>query len=383
MKGRTLTAVLLAPLVLTVFAAGCASEKKITTPPQPTNAYVGSAACGSLSPCHRHDAIVTQAAVAGHHNMLTRVVNGQRPGSPLLLPDNPPNGLSWSLVQYVIGGFGWKALFVTADGQIATGSGAQYDLPSDHFPDPAFGPYSPGQTVTYDDSCFKCHTVGPDSTSGTFFEAGVQCEACHGMGKFHTLNPDSTNIVFNDSAELCRRCHSRSANGTRISASGGFIENYQQYQEFKEGPHAGFKCATCHNHHVGIAAEQLGGLVAQCTDCHTNQPINHLQINGHPDCIDCHMAQATLSARSLNRYVGDLPTHIFRIHTGPDSMSTMFETVGGKTLVKQDYGVTLDFACYSCHKDAQGVGGVRSQKSLPDLYAKELVIHNPPGLSRR
>jgi hypothetical protein len=382
MRGRMLSPIPFLLLAVPILLTGCASEKKVTQPPVQQNAYVGSAACGSLSACHHHDSVVGQAQGWGHHFMLTPVVNGQKPGAPLILPDNPPNG-SWSQVAFVLGGFGRKALFVTSGHQFVTGAAAQYDLPSNRFPDPAFAPFAAGQSVAYGFSCFQCHTTGPDSTTGTFNEPGVQCEACHGMGKLHTLHPSASNIILDDSAALCGRCHSRSANGARVGAAGGFIENYQQYQEFQSSSHhAELTCESCHAHHVGVQRNQSGGLARVCTDCHLGQTIDHVQIDGRPNCVDCHMARATLSARAANRYTGDVSTHIFRIHDGAQAQDAMFESVGGSTFVKQGYGVTLDFACYSCHKDANGVGGTRSQKSLDDLYAKAREIHGDDAATK-
>jgi hypothetical protein len=61
----------------------------------------------------------------------------------------------------------------------------------------------------------------------------------------------------------------------------------------------------------------------------------------------------------------------------------MFETVGTNTYVKQGYGVTLDFACYSCHKDEAGVGGEFSIKTLAQLRAKAESIHDTKAMAGR
>jgi hypothetical protein len=84
------------------------------------------------------------------------------------------------------------------------------------------------------------------------------------------------------------------------------------------------------------------------------------------------MPYATRSARSRDEYFGDVRTHIFKIHGGPEDQTQMFDDAGA---VKDGYGVTLDFVCYQCHKNEQGVGGSNSTKTLQQLAAT--VIHPP------
>ena len=38
--------------------------------------------------------------------------------------------------------------------------------------------------------------------------------------------------------------------------------------------------------------------------------------------------------------------------------------------------VTLDFVCYQCHTDENGVGGNNSMKTMAELSAKAVGIHN-------
>ena len=74
-------------------------------------------------------------------------------------------------------------------------------------------------------------------------------------------------------------------------------------------------------------------------------------------------------------------THIFKIHEGAEGQASMFETAGGTTYVKQGFGVTLDDACYSCHKDEAGVGGAFSTQTLAQLRAKAESIHETDALT--
>jgi hypothetical protein len=83
------------------------------------------------------------------------------------------------------------------------------------------------------------------------------------------------------------------------------------------------------------------------------------------------MSKATFSAVASNKYVGDINTHIFKIN--PNEDGEMFNEDG--TLANGDTGVTLDFACYSCHKDNDGIGGSNSKKTLKQLADKAKDYH--------
>lgn len=362
-----------------ILAIGCADEKEPGTKPPPVE-YVGAATCASC-----HDEIAATVRASLHPGMIT-VVNGQKPSGPLTLPDNPPGGRAWADIKYVLGGWGWKARFVTPDMQVVVGENAQFDIQTAQFPQGGvWAAYNVGGTTPYNYACFRCHTTGPDEASNAFAEPGVQCEACHGKGKAHASRPQAGNIVRDDSALVCGRCHSRDPNQARIAAANGFIAGEQQYTELKAARHADKKCVECHDPHKGIRNSQLDGIVKDCQSagCHQGKVVNHRGPPIGPACVDCHMSRATLSARSVSKYQGDVRTHIFKIHADADGQAAMFETVGAETYVKQGYGVTLDFACYSCHKDEAGVGGEWSIRTLAQLHAKAEEIHETEAITGR
>jgi predicted CXXCH cytochrome family protein len=357
-------------LVGIVLLGGCAKDNTDTTSPPVAEAiYVGSDACKT---CHQD--VWNAVDGSGHPHMLTAIEGNQKPGAPLLLPDMPPGGRAWRDIRYVIGGFGWKARFVGTDGKVIIGADAQYNLPTEQYPTPE-SIMDPVETPpNYDYACFRCHTTGPGRTSGTFAEAGVRCEACHGPGSLHIASPSGNPLVRDDSAALCGGCHYRNETGDRIMAADGFIEHNAQYEELKESPHKEMKCATCHAVHTGVRRDQVGGIVKQCTSsgCHSGLNVDHF---GDVDCVTCHMPYATKSARSRDKYVADVRTHIFKIHEGPESQTQMFESSTEGSFVKEGFGVTLDYVCYQCHRDDQDVGGSNSRKTLQQLAAKAQEIH--------
>jgi predicted CXXCH cytochrome family protein len=352
-------------LAIPILHGGCAKDNTETTSPITEAQYVGSNAC---KPCHQ--GVWDAVEQSGHAHMLTPVVNAHKPGSPLLLPDNPPPGTTWAGIKYVIGGWGWSARFVGQNGNVVKGEAAQYNLPTAQYPT-AESVEDGNESITpYDYACFKCHTTGPDEAGNTFAEPDVRCEACHGPGSLHAASPTRAGLIVDDSAELCGRCHSRADGGSPIlDPSAKFVHNNDQYGEMKSGPHEGLKCVDCHAEHSGVRRDQTGGIVRACRNCHEENRVFHREF----ECITCHMPYATKSARSRDKYVGDVRTHIFKIHSGPEDQTQMFDETGA---VKEDYGVTLDYVCYQCHKDAQGVGGQgNTTKTLQELAAT--VIHAP------
>ena len=78
--------------------------------------YVGSETCNEC-----HEELYTNYTQTGHAHALTRIVDGAAPEFPFTEVENPPEGVAWADVLYVIGGYGWKALFVDQNGNVITG----------------------------------------------------------------------------------------------------------------------------------------------------------------------------------------------------------------------------------------------------------------------
>ncbi len=357
--------------------------------------YVTSSVCRN---CHFDYS--EQMFSSGHPYKLNKVVNGQAPEYPHSEVPTPPPGASrgaWSDIAYVIGGYGWKARYITADsGWIMTnamdGVDVQYNLPRSDLGGglPAeWVPYQATDTERKPYDCGACHTTGWQSfadngglhqdglvgIAGTWEETGITCEACHGPGANHVASQSVSDVTVDDTAELCGQCHIR-GDAETVPASGGFIRHHEQYNELLAGPHAGLSCNDCHDAHVGVLYGNAanGGIVATCESCHPNQAANNSH-NSVPDCVDCHMPRATMSARMVHSFEGDVRTHIFRINTdGNLTKDDMFDA--GGTFMDKAW-VTLDFACYSCHTEPVSTeGGGFSERTVTELAAKASGIHN-------
>jgi hypothetical protein len=375
--------------------------------------FLGSAACRA---CHPDTDDLQR--LHGHAHMLKPVL-----GAPPSYPPQaaragvptPPPGFDWSQVSYVIGGYLRKANFVNQDGYVltsgTTGMDTQWNLPLALTGEPAhFVPYQPGDASLqpYNYSCFVCHTTGPQPPSaanprfqdnrpgmaGTWVEAGVQCEACHGPGSNHVPNPEARDIYVNTSAAFCGECHSRpfGSGGQVIQAANGYIQNYQQYGELlASGGHSGFECVTCHDPHVSVNYDRGRALRQTCTGCHEgfNMALHEgiTFVSGdyveRVSCQSCHMPPATLSASFAEpggSRIADMRTHIFRINTENVNYTGMF-TPDLRQVRKDADGraaVTVDFVCLRCHH------GTGSAFALTVTSASEVarVMHQVPGRPR-
>lgn len=362
----------------------------------PTNGgagYVGSAACGA---CHPDDA--GEHRIHAHSHALNRAlgsapayaVEGTRAGVP-----DPPAGMTWSDVSYVIAGYLHGAFFVDQDGFVATdgvvGVNTRWmlDFPANGT-HAGFAAFLPGQTAPkpYDyETCFRCHTTGPEVQDprdprsqdgrpgilGTWAELGVQCEACHGPGSIHVPNPQLRNIFVDSTPQTCAGCHTGGDDPNVIVAADGFLASNTQYAQLRaSGGHSSFNCTICHNPHASITYDRERGLRNACSACHVDQNMafhaDKVFVFGdyveELSCESCHMPLAGLSTSSAlaavvgpDARIGDVRAHIFRINVDDLDSSAMF-TTDGTAVVRDDRGraaVTVDFVCLRCHNQAGNV----------------------------
>lgn len=356
----------------------------------PTNggaSYIGSVACGA---CHTTIAATMQKHA--HAHALTPIL-GQAPTFPAEATragvPNPPTGLAWTDVSYVISGYLHGAFFVDADGYVLTdgvagvNTGWQLAFPANGTA-AGFAAYLPAQVAPkpYEyETCFRCHTTGPQPQDadhpesqdgrpgihGTWAEVGVQCEVCHGPGSFHAPQPAERDIYVDSAATVCGTCHTEGDDPDVIVSAAGFMSGTTQYpQLLASGGHSDFACVTCHDPHASITYDRTNGLRNDCTACHTdvNMAFHDGAVFTFGDytetvnCQSCHMPLAGLSVSSapaslvgdLAR-IGDVRAHIFRIDTQHPGYSAMF-TADGTAVQKDAAGraaVTVDFVCLRCH----------------------------------
>jgi hypothetical protein len=182
---------------------------------------------------------------------------------------------------------------------------------------------------------------------GTWAEDGIGCEECHGPGSDHIQQPSKQNIKIDSSSESCGKCHQRGGINPRPPASGGFIRHHEQINELLAGAHSDLSCIECHDPHKrAIHAKN------NCAGCHEDAAASYAKNIHAKDgikCFACHMPKMSKSAIEVNKYTGDVRSHIFKISTNPRAGAFAITEKEGK---KRKYAaglVTLEFSCLGCH----------------------------------
>jgi len=370
MKCAMPTALLCCSAVL--FLGGCEGDQGPQGPAGPpgtveTGDYVGDTTCGTAG-CHADT--YADYRQTGHPYKLNAAEDARQPGYYPAYPNpEPPNGLPWDQVTYVIGGWGWKARFIGTDGKIITAGGLnQWNLETSEWVD-----YHKDEDKPYD--CGRCHTTGynadpskhQDGLSGIVGEwafPGVQCEACHGPGSLHAASPYEVEMKYTMTREECGECHSRDDPYTIPASTGDagtFIQHHEQFNEMNASKKISMDCTDCHDPHKTAhvlpgrtrPAGRLPGIKNDCETCHLDEAESYAEndVGGMYSfegvtCVDCHMPFASKSAVARQNDVqGDVRTHIFRINTDPEA--EMFHAGG----TRAKGFVALKFSCYAggCH----------------------------------
>lgn len=319
--------------------------------------FIGAAQCGSC-----HEEIYARFVLTGHANALS-AINNQPPVFPYNditngLPE-PPTGYTWADVSYVIGGFGWMARFVDANGYMITGEAAQYNFANENLELAAsWAAFHPGEQVAFD--CARCHTTGyapqgrqgnREGIDGTWVYEGVQCEKCHGPGSRHAEDPQGVRMVVDRSAQLCGHCHVRDDKAA-MDASEGFAEHNQQFSDLYNSKHFALDCVTCHDPHASarFADAELNpnkGISQVCQACHWEQAVvQNVSRHGRVTCIQCHMPLMAQSAvGDLDTFTADIRAHQFSIN--PDPNAPQFSDDGAQVMPY----LSLTYVCGQCHNN--------------------------------
>ncbi len=330
------------------------------------NSYAGAAKCAQ---CHKD--INADYAQSGHPLKIQKT-DGKPPSYPMDtspgVPE-PPKGIAWADISYVIGGYGWKARFMDSEGFILTGKqNRQYNIANANLDLPGgWSGYDARTAPRKPYTCGSCHTTGWTKTGadgphqdglpgihGTWKEAGVTCEACHGPAAAHVQNPTREELSIEPN---CKSCHVR-GDVKKIDAGGGLVRHHEQYEDLLASPHRNLGCLACHDPHKSAKYRRDGfkGEQVTCLKCHESEARVVTAPKAHNACIACHMPFAGKSAVAIKiAYkggvlpMGDIRSHIHRINTDPTW--NMF-TDDGKFVRTDDWGrayLSLDRACLGCH----------------------------------
>lgn len=325
-------------VILTVFSFMCIAGTAIASN------YVGSEQCFS---CHTSQFNEWQAS--GHPWKLRKASKARYSKLPL------PPGYSWDEISYVIGGANKKARYIDLEGYIITsakdGSEAktQYNIE-----DGSWSFYHKGEKKPY--KCGPCHMTayspeghqdGRPGMIGIWAEDGIGCEECHGPGQEHIQKPSKLNIKVDSSAKGCGKCHQRGGINPQPPVSGTFIQHHEQINELLSGAHNELSCTECHDPHKrAILAKN------NCGSCHevvASSYAKNIHAKDGIKCSSCHMPKMSKSAISVNKYTGDVRSHIFRINTDPTANAFATTEKDGKKSTYATGVVTLEFSCLGCH----------------------------------
>lgn len=355
--------------------------------------YVGDTTCAGC-----HQPIYDTYIKSGHPWILNKIENGQAPDYPFTDLQDPPEGYTWEDVSYVVGGYNWKARFISQDGFIITDApgssgntdfGNQFNLENEATgANDAWAQFHSGEeNLPYD--CGGCHTTGfsPNGNqddlpglTGTWAQAGVRCEECHGPGGLHVTNPAGYSMQISRDSEACTSCHLMGT-VSELDVSNGFIQHHDQYGDLTQGKHQTLDCVDCHNPHQGVEQtlqEGENAVKTQCVDCHWEQATyqnNAAHQNMGFTCTQCHMPYLIQSASSnLEKFTGDIRTHRMAINpTQIEQTQTITNTEGTEAteIVLSEIG--LNFACRHCHG-----GGLGTPKTDEELIAAATGYHDRP-----
>ncbi|MFZ6029534.1 MAG: multiheme c-type cytochrome, partial [Chloroflexota bacterium] len=337
--------------------------------------YVGSQTCAG---CHQETYAVFQKS--GHAWGMTETESGRPPVYPYTRLAGPPDGYAWEDVRYVIGGYKWKAIFTNSEGYPITDAESQYN-----FANPAaksnagWAGFHTGEETLLND-CGSCHATGyttwpgspnPEAlpgVTGTWAEAGVQCEACHGPGSLHAANPTLVQPQIERESAACNQCHQLDSHA--VTAAGGFIQHQDRYGDLFPGKHTIIDCVTCHDPHAGVEQlrkEETPTTRTTCESCHWQQAQARTSMLGVP-CTSCHMPFLIRNAAgSPETFTGDVRTHRVAIDARQIEQFVTRED-GSQSILPQ---ISLNYACRSCHTGNFGL-------SDEELIAEATGYHTLP-----
>lgn len=171
--------------------------------------------------------------------------------------------------------------------------------------------------------CLACHTTDFDAESGSFTDAGVTCEACH--GELVEGHPGSGTMTLDVDSSVCQDCHQNT------------------FGEWQETDHAeaNVQCISCHKSHsqeVRLTDEAL------CASCHRDR-VEDFAHTAHEDvgldCTDCHLSDPT--AEGEQAMGGGAPSHRFEVasHVCADCHGETIHAMGFGPSESEDQAVSI------------------------------------------
>ena len=322
------------------------------------NNYVGIEVCRT---CHEKEYKAWKTS--GHARILHKSSDTEITTIPL------PAGYDRKNVQYIIGGYKWKALFLDRKGYLVTSTATgyvknQYNLKSKNWVD-----YLAGQKVPY--NCGRCHTTGYLSEGhqdglegiiGTWKFEGIQCEVCHGPGANHAASALKSDIKVD--IYICSQCHGTEPLNV-IPLDGVFLAQYTEVNQLLKSRMKSFSCVVCHNPHLSAQKS----IKRSCETCHQKIAEEYKEsymFKVGVTCIDCHMPLAGMIAEGDEKtFRGDFKSHLFKV----DHRKEFPLLIKDGQRLNAGY-LSVDYACMPCHSVYQN----RQWASSFGMFAHKIKI---------
>jgi hypothetical protein len=385
-------------------------EAQDDEPPQ----YVGSRAClgchsdvGQVHITSRH-ALALQDASDEKEGLLADFDQGADIRAVQFPGDEEPRPFTPDDVAFAVGSGRYTQLYLTAvEGEDATeylvlparwDTVAQTWQPyrlAENWPDPAYN---------WTQNCAGCHVTGMNVEDGSWREAGVQCEACHGPGSVHIrmissvgrdadaegLRQIRASIVLSPDSQICSQCHSRgtapSGHPYPVASENGepLLDEFALVAP--DDPAHWWVSGHASQHHMqsnewllsghSSALEDLKGSDAaedQCLSCHSTDyrwaaewqdAVSSGERAGDaPDVVTLDTAQYGVTCVSCHTV--HLPT------TAEGELAT--GTDPSLLLAKDPYAV-----CITCHQDTEMDGGIHHP--VQEMFEGRNIIEQVSGV---
>jgi hypothetical protein len=173
--------------------------------------------------------------------------------------------------------------------------------------------------------CFGCHTTGARrgiTLQLQDYEAGVQCESCHGPGGDHVAsvrsghpNRDSIRSLANmdpqQSNEFCGACHRTWQTVMMLGIKGINTARFPAYR-LTSSPcfsldDQRIACTACHDPHGALVSDDKY-YDSKCTACHSSAGGKKVCSVAKEDCVSCHVQRVSPPEAHYA-----FPDHWFRI----------------------------------------------------------------------
>lgn len=344
--------------------------------------YVGSETCKEC-----HEGLFTTFKETAHANALSLVTDGKAPTLPFSEIKNPPEGSKWEDVLYVIGGYGWKALFVDKQGYVITGhagSAKAIDKSTEVSETVAISEAaSISDTAKISETTSVSKTVNISETANISETVAVSETEVVSKTATASKKPEGTEVV-SDSVALSDSSEAK----TQYNLKNSGLKMGDEWVSYHAGEQIAFDCAACHTTGYVPEGNQLGlpGLVGVwaedgvgCEECHgpgsnhVNDPyLVKAEINRDSQmCAACHSIGELTTIEASDGFIHDRQQYD-ELFESKKRVMDCIDCHNPHETVKYAKGLANHTPCQNCHFEEQ-----TNQKITNRKHAECIDCHMP------